>query len=147
MSRLTDDDLRAAFRLRAMGSPDPGLLRRIRQSTRAEGPRGLAVIGGLAHRRQIAARLTAVAAVAAVVALAPVALAQFEALRPDVISDGGRPDQTTTSVIASASADVETDGDADDIGDDEDGIDEDDDVDADDVGDDDHGPEESEDDN
>ena len=65
------------------------------------------------------ARLTAVAAVAAGVILAPVAFGGFDAERLDLIADSRGPDR---SVADPASTDDENDRDDDDAGDDEDGL-------------------------
>ena len=130
MSRYTDEELRAAFRLRAVGRPNPGLLQRVRQSTRPQQERrGVAAIDRAERPRPILARLTAIASVAAVLILAPVVFGVIDAQRLDR-------DQTVAGVIATPITDGEIDGDDDDIGDDEDGINEDDEADADDVGDD-----------
>ncbi len=152
MSRFTDEDLRAAFRLRAVGRPNPGLLQRIRQSTRPQQERrGVPATDGVERSRPILARLTAIASVAAVLILAPAVFGEIDAQRLER-------DQTVAGVIPTPITDGEIDGDLDDIGDDEDGIDEDDEADADDVvddgeadvddvGEDEDDPEESEDDN
>jgi hypothetical protein len=135
MSRLTDADLRAAFRLRALGRPSRGLRQRIRHSaqgaTAAIGP----AIHGAPRRRPIFAPLGAVAAVVAVLILAPVVGAELDGQRLDLTSDSRSPDQTTAAVDGTASEDGEYDGDEDDEGDDEDGIDEDDEGHEDDEGD------------
>jgi hypothetical protein len=131
-------------------------------------------IHGVAPRRPIFARLTAIAAVAAVLILAPVVGAGLDGQRLHLISDSRSPNQTAAGVNVTASEDGEDEGDeddegdddlGDDEGDDEDGIDEDDEgdddlrddegddedgIDEDDEGDDDlrdDDPEESEDDN
>jgi hypothetical protein len=155
MSRFTDEDLGVAFRLRAVGRPRPGLRQRIRRSTRqAQEPRDVAVIQGMAHRRPILVRLTAVAAIAAVLILAPLVGAGSDVWqRLDLPVGPPTPDQTAAGAIVTAIEDGEDDegdddedeGDDDDEGDDEDGVDEDE-VDDDDEGDDEDDPEESEDD-
>ena len=149
MSRLTDEELRAALRLRAVGKPSPALRQRIRQSTRpAQQPRARA-IHGVAPRRLIFARLTAIAAVAAVLILAPVVGAALDGQRLRLFPDSRSFNQTPAGVNVTAIEDGENDGDDDDEGDvegdDEDGIDEDDEgddedgIDEDDEGDDEDG--------
>jgi hypothetical protein len=99
-------------------------------------------IHGAAPRQPIFAPLGAIAAVVAVLILAPLVGAGLDGQRLDLTSDSRSPDQTAAAVNVTAIEDGESDGDDDDEGDDEDGIDEDD------GGDDDDGdPEESEDDN
>ena len=150
MSRLTDDDVREAFRLRAVGRPSRGLRQRIRHSTRpAQQPRMVPAIHGAAPRRPIFARLTAIAAVAAILILAPVVGPGLDGQQLDMTVDSRSP-QTAAGVNVTRNDDGENDGDDDDEvtdeGDDEDGIDEDDEGDDDGIGDD-VDPEESEDDN
>ncbi|MGH2380056.1 MAG: hypothetical protein ACRDG7_02410 [Candidatus Limnocylindria bacterium] len=145
MSRFTDQNLRAAFRLRAAGQPRPGLRQRIRHATRpAQEPRTVAVIHGTAHRRPILVRFTAIAAVAAVLILAPLVGAGSDVWRrPDPYLGQPTPDERAAVAIASAIKDGEDDeddeGEADDEDDDE-GDDDDDEGDDDDEDD----PEESE---
>ena len=100
-------------------------------------------IHGAAPRRPIFARLTAIAAVAAVLILAPVVAPGLDGQQLHMTSDSQSP-QTAADVNVTRNEDGENDED-DDEGDDEDGIDEDDKGDDDDVGDD-VDPEESEDD-
>jgi len=134
MSRLSDEDLRAAFRLRAVGRPSRLLHQRIRHATRpAQQPRLVHAIHGVAPRRAILARLTAVAAVAAVLILAPVVGSALDGQGLDLISDSRSPNRTAAGVNHGAMEDGD-----DDEGDDEDGIDEDDEGD-DDAGDDEDG--------
>jgi hypothetical protein len=147
MSRLTDADLRAAFRLRALGRPSQALRQRIRHSTRsAQQPRMAPAIHGAAPRRPNFAPLSAIAAVVAILILAPVVGGGLDGQRFQLTSDSGSRDQTAAAVNVTAIEDGENDGDEDDEGDDEDGIDEDDEGDEDDDGDD-GDPKESADDN
>ncbi|MGH2383802.1 MAG: hypothetical protein ACRDGB_01965 [Candidatus Limnocylindria bacterium] len=122
MSRFTDQNLRAAFRLRAAGQPRPGLRQRIRHATRpAQEPRTVAVIHGTAHRRPILVRFTAIAAVAAVLILAPLVGAGSDVWRrPDPYLGQPTPDERAAVAIASAIKDGEDDEDREDGEDDED---------------------------
>jgi hypothetical protein len=123
MSRVTVEDLRGAFRLRAIGRPGPGLRHRIREGTRlTQEPGSKPAIGGLAHRRPVLARLSAVAAVAAGVILAPVVFGGFDAERLDPVSDSRGTGQISAG---HAFTDGENDRNDDDVGDDEDGFDDD----------------------
>jgi hypothetical protein len=112
-------------------------------------------IHGAAPRRPIFTRLAAIAAVAAVLILAPVVGPGLDGQQLDMTADSRSP-QTAAGVNVTRIDDGENDGDDDDEGDDEDGIDEDgigeDGIGEDDEGDDDDigdevDPEESEDDN
>jgi hypothetical protein len=104
-----------------MGRPGPGLRHRIREWTRLAQESGSdGAIGGLAHRRPLLARLTAVAAIAAGVILAPVAFGGLDADRLDHISDSRGLDQPSAGLAFTGG---ENDRDDDDVGDDEDGLD------------------------
>jgi hypothetical protein len=81
-------------------------------------------IGGAAPRRPIFAPLGAIAAVVAVLILAPVAGAELGGQRLDLTSRN-RSDLTAAAVNVTSIEDGENDGDDDDKGDDEGGIDED----------------------
>ncbi|MGQ0607886.1 MAG: hypothetical protein ACT4OQ_05410 [Chloroflexota bacterium] len=147
MSRFTDQNLRVAFRLRAAGQPRPGLRQRIRHATRpAQEPETVAVIHGTAHRRPILARFTAIAAVAALLILAPLVGAGSDLWRrPDPSLGQPTPDERTAVAIASAINDGEDDeGDEEDDDDEGDDDDEDDEEDDDDEDDDEDDPEKSE---
>lgn len=144
MSRLTDADVRAAFRRRAAGRPSRGLRQRIRHSTRpAQQPRMIPAIHGAARWPPIFVRLTAIAAVAAVLILAPVVAPGLGGQQLHMTSVSQSP-HTAADVKVTRNDDGENDEEDDDEGDDEDGIDDDDEGDDDEVGDD---AEESEDDN
>jgi hypothetical protein len=123
MSRPSDEELRAAFRARAAGMPHPGLRQRIRFSVlRSQEARVDPVSHEMADRRPILVRVTAIAAVAAVLLVAPLLRAEFE-VPPRL---GPAPDSPAVPAVGGVTLlpDEDDDRDGDDVGDGEDEVDE-----------------------
>lgn len=123
VSHITDDDLRAAFRLRAAGMPRPGMRQRIRLAAGLAGqPRTITEMPTKPSNRPILVRFGAVAGIAALVFVASLIGVGRDGLQ-DLPSrlESPNPDQAPAPAIATriTDADPVDDDDEDDEGDDD----------------------------